>query len=222
MDLFGRRLILDQLQHLVAVDDRAGRGGEVLADLERFAVGKGHQKIALIAFDIADQIFQALHQAHPVSLDGTLQRVGVGAEEVCGAEHVNDLAGEIVHPATVGGVQRFHVADRCGDRVRVHLVLLLEVVEERVRVPQRVGKTPVLGARIGGRLEFTLGQGLLRLDIMFQRLAPVADLMLHHFRRVLHHLGQIGGGGFHVDVGRRAVQRGVGLLPMGQRRREAL
>ena len=222
MDLFGRGRVLDQFQHPVAVDHFARRGGDVLADVEGLAVGQRHQKITLVGLDVADEVLQPLHQAFAVGFDRLFQRLGVGAEEVRRAEHVDDLLGEILHPAAVFGGQRLHVTDGGRDRLGVHLVLLLEVIEEGMRFPQGVLEAPVLRVRVGGRLEFALRKGLLRLDIMLQGLAPVVDLMLDHAGGVRDHLGEIGGGGLHVDVWRRAVQRRVDLATLRQGGGQAL
>jgi hypothetical protein len=104
-------LVLDQLEHPVAVDDGAGGGGDVLADVEGLAVGQRHQKVALVRFDVADQVLQPLDQAFAVGLHRLFQRLGVGAEEVRRAEHVDDLFREILHPAAVLGGEGLHVAD---------------------------------------------------------------------------------------------------------------
>ncbi len=222
VDLVGGGGVLDQLHHPVAVDDFTRGGGKVLADVERLAVGEGDGEVAVVRFDVADQVLEALHQAHPVGLYRLFQRIGVGGEEIRRAEHVDDLPGEILHAAAIFGGQRLHVADGGADRLGVHLVLLLEVVEEGMRLPQGVLEAAVLGSGIGRGLELALRKGLLRLDIMLEGLAPVVHLMLYHLCGVLHHLGQVGGGGLHVDVGGRAVQRGVDGAALGHRGGQAL
>ncbi|GAB1362442.1 hypothetical protein MASR1M32_16780 [Rhodobacter sp.] len=92
--------------------------------------------------------------------------------------------------------------------------MLLEIVEERMAVPQRIREAAVLRAGIGRGLEFALGQHLLRFDVVLQRLAPVADLMLQHLGRILHHLGQIGRRSLYVDVRRGAAEGRIGLPAM--------
>jgi hypothetical protein len=98
---FGRGRVLDQLQHPVAVDDFARRGGDVLTDVEGFLVGQRDQQVALVGLDVADQVLKPLDEGFAIGLDRLFQRLGVGAEEVGGAEHVDDLLGEILHPAAV-------------------------------------------------------------------------------------------------------------------------
>ena len=209
VDGFGGGGILDQLEHAVAIDHRTGGRGDILANVERLAVGQRYQQFAVIRLDVADQIFQPLHQTCAIGLDRFFQRVGVGAKEIRRRHHVDDLAGEIFHAALVARIDGVHRLHGIVNSLGVQLILLLEVVEGGMGFPQRVGKAAVLRAGVGRSLEFARGQRLLRLDIMFQGLAPIAYLILKHLGRVLHHRRDIGGGGLHVDVIAGALHAGV-------------
>ena len=57
--VFGARLVLDQLHQVVLEDHLAGRGGDVLADLEGLGVGHLDAQLAVAALDVLEQIVQA-------------------------------------------------------------------------------------------------------------------------------------------------------------------
>ena len=62
VDLRRRRRVLQQLDQLVLVDDLAGRGRDVLADLEGLEVGHRMCELALAALEVVEQVLQPLHQ----------------------------------------------------------------------------------------------------------------------------------------------------------------
>ena len=222
IDRLGRRLELDQLQHPVAEHHRARRGGDVFAQRKGGRIRQRGQHLTVMRLDVGDKVFQPLHQAFAISGNRLFQSIRVGAQKIGRRQHVDDLAGEILHPFLVGRRNVLHVGHGRVNGLRVDEILLLEIVEGGVGVPQRVGKAAVLGAGIGGSLELTRGQRLLRLDIMLQRFTPIADLMLQHFGGVLQHGGQIGLRGLHVDVRRRPIECGIFLLLARQGRHQPL
>ena len=207
-----RRRILDQFQHPVAVYHRPGRGGDVPADMKGFRISKRHQQVAIAGLDVAHQVFQPLHKAFPVRLDRAAQGIGVGAQKIGRCEHVDDLLRKVLDPFAICGVQMIQTAHGIRHGFRIQQVLLLEIIEKGVRFPQGVRKPPVLRRRIRRGLELALCQHLLGLDIVLQALAPVADLMLQNFCRILHHFGHIGRRRLHIDVLAWPAQRRIGLF----------
>ena len=146
----------------------------------------------MVRFQIGHQIFEPPHQALSLRLHRALQGFGVCPQEVGGGEHVDDLAAEILHPALFARFQMLNILDRLSDGLGVEHVLLLEEVKIWVGVPERVLKAAIKGGVILRRLDLALGQRRLRLDVMFHRSRPIADLMLHYLCRVGHHLCHIG------------------------------
>ena len=219
---FRRRLELDQLNHPVAEHHRTGGGGNVFTQGKGGRVRQRGQHLAVMGLDIGDKVLQPLHQAFAIGGNRLFQSIRVGAQKIGRRQHVDDLAGEILHALFVGRRNVLHIADGGVNGLRVDEVLLLEIVEGGVGIPQRVRETAILGAGIGGGLEFTRGQRLLGLDIMRQRFAPIADLMLQHLGGVLQHGGQIGLRGLHVDVRRRPIECGIFLLLARQGRHQPL
>ncbi len=221
MHLFGCRLVLDEFDHPVAIDNIARRGAKVLAHPERVLVGQRHHEIAIPRLEIAHEVFQPVNKALAVSLGGTFQRLGVGAEEIRRAEHIDNLPREEIEPLAVVILKPVDIHHRLMHRIGVHQVLLLEKVEVGVAVPEGTGKALVLGAGIIGCFELAFRQLLLRLEIMLQRLAPIAHLMFEDLGRVLHHLGQIARGCLEVEILPRPFERGARELLAPERRHEA-
>ena len=129
-----------------------------------------------------------------------------------GRQHIDDLARKVFDPALIVLFDAFHVGHSSLYGIGVNQILLLQIIKGRMRVPQRVGKAAVLGAWIFGGLELARGKGLLRLDIVFQGFAPIADLMFNNLGRALHHRSKIGLRGLHEDFVRGSVQRAILLL----------
>ena len=66
MHLFGGRGILQKLEHMVAIDNRAFCSGDVFAQFERIRIGQPHQHFAVIGLEIGYKVFQATHQAFAI------------------------------------------------------------------------------------------------------------------------------------------------------------
>ena len=167
---------------------------------KRLTVGQRHQQLTIVGLHVAHKVFQPLHQTGAIGFNGPLQCIGIGGQKVGRRQHINDLFGEISHTRLIKRIQRFHILHRHLHGLGVEQILLFQIIERGVAVPQRIGKAAVFGGIVDGRFEFALCQHLLRLDIMFQGFAPVTDLMFQHFGRILHHTRQIGSGGFHVNI----------------------
>ena len=212
MNRVGRWRELDQFHHPVAVNDLPRRGGDILAQTESAVIGQPHEHLALIGLDIGDQILQPLDQRLTLGGDGAFQRVGIGGQEIRGCHHVDDLAREIFQTLLFLGRHVVDLGHGLLDGLRVDHVLLLDEVEIWMRLPHRVGKAPVIGRVILGRLQLAAGKGLLRLKEMFDRAAPIFDLSLEQMRRVLHHPGPVGARSLGEHLLIRCVQGGIRRL----------
>ena len=102
--LIGRRLVLDQFIERRAMDNGPFRCADVLADGKSLAVRQRHDNVAIVAFHVADQVFQPLDEAFPLGLDRAFQGIGIGGQKVRGRHHVNDLVGHPGDAAPVGFV----------------------------------------------------------------------------------------------------------------------
>ena len=150
VDLGRQRLVLDQLEQPVLVDDRALAGRDVPADVERRLVGLRD----LAALQVGQQVPEAGLQALAAGLEQRLLRLRVGRQEVRRRGRLDPLLhGEL--DALLG--LAIHL-DRVG-----HLVQELGVEQvragiqrrERILLPRRVGEARVLDrlARLVGMLE---------------------------------------------------------------------
>ncbi len=83
-----RRRVVDDLEQLVAKDDRPGGRCQVLADLE--IVGAGHPHLARL--QVAEHQLHAAHQALPVRGEGLANRHRIGPEEVRRRDRIEPLA----------------------------------------------------------------------------------------------------------------------------------
>ena len=93
-----------------------------------------------------------------------------------------------------------------GDGFGPQQVLLLHIIEERMRVPERIRESPIPFHEVFRRFQLAFCQIVLRCNIVLERLAPVRNLVLHDLRGVLHHLGDIGRCCFLKQVLTRALQ----------------
>ena len=212
--LLGLGLVLNQLEHAVAEHHLALGRADIAADLERLAIRQRDQQLAFVALQIGDQVFQPLDQALALGLDRLHQRVRVGAQKIRRRHHVDDLLAEIFQPGPFARVQRVQIGDGFLDRLAGQQVLLLDVVEIGVRLPQRVGKPLVIGRVVLGRDQLARAQRLLGLDEMLQRAAPVFYLTFEHGRGVLRQLRPIGRGRVQIKRRVRRLQfAALRLLP---------
>ena len=100
MDLLGRRLVLDQLYELVAIDDLARRDGQVLSRLE--GVGVGHAHAAFL--QVREQVAGAFGEADSPGLEGPLERRRVGQQIVDRGHGVYELLEVELEAPLLGGV----------------------------------------------------------------------------------------------------------------------
>ena len=81
---------MDQLVELGALDDLAGRGGDVAPDFKGGGIAVGH----LPPRHVGQQVLQALEQVFAARLDDPLQHQRIGDGEVRRAHRVDEAAGE--------------------------------------------------------------------------------------------------------------------------------
>ena len=108
----GRRRVLQELHHLVLVDDLARRRREILPDVEMFQIGHLHIEVALVAIQVLHHVRDALKQVLALAFDGRLEDFGIGRREVGGRHRVNELAGVELHLLGRVVVKPFDPADR--------------------------------------------------------------------------------------------------------------
>ena len=171
---------LDQLEDLVAKDDRAFGASDVGANLERLLVRQRHHQFAVRLLDVADEVLKAVDEGLAVGLRRFRESFGIRAEEVCGAHHVDDLAREVTHALAVGFVQVIQAFDSGRDGLRRNQVLLLDEVEIGVLGPEIAGEPRVCRSVVLGRFKTSLHEALLCLDEVSQGLAPIRNLGLEH------------------------------------------
>ena len=103
-------------------------------------------------------------------------------------------------------IQPLHFAHSFVHGLRVQHVLLLEKVEIRMRLPQRVGEASIRRCVIGGRCKIAFAERLLGIHIVLKRFAPISDLLFDDFRRILYHFLKRDLTGLGVKLRRRALQ----------------
>ena len=83
----GRRRILQELHHLVLVDDLARRRREILPDVEMFQIGHLHIEAALVAIQVLHHVRDALKRFSPL-----LSIVAFSTSGLVAAKLVGDIA----------------------------------------------------------------------------------------------------------------------------------
>ena len=199
MHLRLRGRVVDDLEQAVAEDHRAGRGGEVAADLEAIRVGHAH----VAGLQVGEHVAPALHQALAAAVDELPQRERVGQQVVGGRHRVEPLAPpEGGAPALLARQPRSvveHVLHVVGEGE----VPLLDQVPGGGLGPHRIGEARVVGIgldRVGAGQADGTPPGV---PLQFpQRAAEAGDAFAELLR--VHqpgHLGVQDGRGDAVGVG---------------------
>jgi len=94
-----RRLVLDQLDEVVAVDHLARRQRDADAGLE--ALGARRRQPRGDDLRLAPQVHHAVDEVATAGGDGALQHLGVGEDAVGRRQHVQHLAGDELHDLLV-------------------------------------------------------------------------------------------------------------------------
>jgi hypothetical protein len=195
-----RRLVLQQLDEIVLVDDLARRHRDVLADLERLVVGHLDREPALAALDVVEEVLQSFDEILALGLEGGAHDLGIGQREVRGRHRVDELLrvkldlvlGLFVE--AVGGIGRVL------DVARGEQIALLDEVEGRVLRPLAVLEAPV--RRRG--LDHGPGGALVEAPEAAHRVAPELHVVLPERRLHLPQFLRV------LDEVRRHLRKGVG------------
>ncbi|MCY1358832.1 hypothetical protein D9M69_453760 [compost metagenome] len=144
--LLAHRLVLDQLQHLVAEHHRAGGGGQVLADLEGLLVHLAGQ--AVVVQQVVVQVAQAAQQAAAAAVEQLLDRQRV--EQAVGRrQRIAEQRGDEQRAGAVVGAEVAFV-DPQGELFLPSQVGLQAASVEGVEAPARVGEAAVGGIGLVG------------------------------------------------------------------------
>ena len=112
--LRGRRLVLDELEALVAEDDGSRGQADVAADDELADVDVGGQARRLP--HVPGELPRAAHEVPPARVDRSLEHRGIDERSVGGRQRVDDVLGDEAHLAVIRPVE-LGIADDPVDRV---------------------------------------------------------------------------------------------------------
>ena len=187
----------------------------MLADLEGLHVGLPDGERALAALEIGQQVLQALQQVLALALDRRLHDLRVGHGEVGGRHRVDELARIEVDLLRGLVVDAFDLLHGVLQPARRQQVGLLEIVEDDLVLPRRVGEALVALGGLGHRLDrlahHALGGDLPQLHVLL----PQLHLRLQQPVGIGQHLG----GEVHEGLGeaQRIGRLGaVGLVLLGE------
>ncbi len=125
----------NKLDHLVLIDDLAGRGGNVLAQLERIEVGHPDVELALAALEIPEHVLQAVDQILAAGFDGEPHHFGIGHREVAGRHRIDELAGIELELLLGLVVEAFDVGDHVLNPAGGQQIGLLDVRKQGIILP---------------------------------------------------------------------------------------
>ena len=135
-----RGRVLQQLEDLVAKDDRPGRGGQVLSHLEHAGWhGPWH---TVVVHDVLREVAQPADDARAARLEGALTGVGIEQEEIGGGQG----RGEVAHRAAcplLGAPVQVGVVDQAEEGVDPCQIGPAQAAEEWVLFPGPVLEPPV-------------------------------------------------------------------------------
>ncbi|MCY1294065.1 hypothetical protein D9M70_433470 [compost metagenome] len=176
----GDGLVLDQLQHVIAIDHRAFGGGEVLADLEGVHVHLARH--AAVFHQVLGQVGKTVQQALAAGFEEALDRCRVG--HAVGGRH--GLGHQVDDEVTATGVLFGEVAVLyplmqflAPGKVGLQVALV-----QRVLAPGRVTETAVVGFRLqAGLAEHHVLQFQAEMGDVFCTVERLLDgLQQHHPR----------------------------------------
>src|SRR5208337_772135 len=148
----GERLVLDELHHVVLVDDLAGRDADVAAEVEGGVVHHLDRQLALAALEVGEQVVQAAQQVLAAGFRGLAQDLRIGEQEVARAHRVDELAGVEVDLLRRLRIDPIDVAHDLLQVAGGQQVALLDEVEDLVFFPGVVSE-PLVAIRFDYRLD---------------------------------------------------------------------
>ncbi|MNJ30798.1 hypothetical protein D3C77_254090 [compost metagenome] len=207
----GSRAVLNELIELGALHHPARGQGQIPPELEGGFVGQADVELIGAALQILGQEGQSAHQVLAVGLQGQLEQLRVGRQEVAGGHGVDVLAGEETQPlpALLGdALQGIHRGQQVPGGEQVGL---LEVVIDGLFAPG-LGLEAAIAALRGdhrlARLACAFEQGVLhQLELILPPVHLGLDQLPGLLAALLQHLAQI------VQIGLQ--QRLGGALCLG-------
>ena len=146
-DLVGLRRVLDQLQHLVAEHDPAGRRGDVVSQDEAAAID--HLRKPRRG-QVRCQLPAPAHQAQPRAVDRCLGRGRVDQRYVARSGRLGDVLDQELHALAVSRVE-ISVDEQLLGRLAAGQVELDQPLQQGVLGPGDVGEPAVATTRHQGR-----------------------------------------------------------------------
>ena len=138
------RLVLENLNHLVAKHNGPGRGGQVLTQAKCRLVGlPGH---ALVVQETVDHVHRAVSQAHATGLEGALERRWVAQQGVGGSKRAGQYAAE--EPRTLAFSPVGSVVGEPIDGLAERHIAQPQPTVQRMLTPGWVGKARVLDRQL--------------------------------------------------------------------------
>ena len=137
IDLGRGRLVLDELDQLVAEDHLAGGRGEVDAELERARVGLANAQVAVAGLDVLGQHFEAPHEVLAALGERRAHELRIGGDEVRGRQRRRDLAQIELRLVAVVRLEFVGALDQIVRPARRQHVGLLDEIEIRIVAPGR-------------------------------------------------------------------------------------
>ena len=132
------RRVLDQLENLGPVNDRAGRRRDGLADLERRAVD--HRRHAVVVEHVAGHVGQPAADTDTAGVEHALERGGIGDEGVGRRHGLPDQDPREARPLAVQA-REAEIVDEAVDPGAAVEIALHRRLEQGVLLPRRIGKS---------------------------------------------------------------------------------
>ena len=152
VDLRRRRLVLDQLDELVAEDDLAGRHRHVDAELERARVRLADAQFAFPRLDVLGEHLQSADEILAALFQRRADQLGIGADKVRWRERGRHLAQIELRLVSIVRLELVGAPDEIVRPARRQHVGLFDEIEEGIVPPFGVREPLVRAVGFGDRL----------------------------------------------------------------------
>ena len=156
--------VLDQLHQIILIDNLARCHGDILAHLELAFIRHADAQIPLPAFQVGQQIGQALQQILATRLRRAAQHFRIGQGEIRGAHRIHELAGVEFHLLRGFLIQPLGVMHQALHVARGKQITLPDEVEHFIFAPSLILEALILLVfrdHVGRRLTHHAPGGLL-------------------------------------------------------------